>query len=97
MLFGAGNVQDAVDTYDKVLKGGKTAVLMALESLKSTANNRNFISLGRSAEDAANRLYAALREAEAYDVVIGVAIEESGAGVGVMNRMSKAFGKGESQ
>ena len=97
MLFGVDQIQNAVETYDRVVKSGKTAVLMALENLKSTANNRNFISLGRSAEDAANRLYAALREAEAYDVVIGVAIEESGAGVGVMNRMNKAFGKGESQ
>ncbi len=97
ILFGVGEIQNAVNMYDQVTDGAKTAVLIGEESLSNAVENRNFISLGIDAESAANRLYSALRESENYDVVIGVAIEEKGAGVGVMNRMSKAFGKGESQ
>ena len=97
ILFGVGEEDQAIAVYDKTVAGGQTAVLMATENVRAQAQNRNFISLGRTASDAANRLYAALRESEAYDVVIGVSLPKTGEGVGVMNRMEKAFGKGEGQ
>ena len=95
-LFSPERISDAIALYDGAERAGRRVAFVAPESARAAIGSRRLLSLGASAETAATALYAALREGErTADLLIGVRIPAKGAGVGVMNRMEKAFGAEE--
>lgn len=80
--------------YDSSEKAGFTAEILCLFQSLLCYENRNAQSLGDTVEEEAHALFDALRKADAakVDVVFFEAVEESGLGLAVMNRILRAAG-----
>ncbi len=94
LLFREEDLDAGLRRYDEETSKGKRAYVLAFESCREMIGERNFLSLGETASDGAERLYGLLREAESLaDVLVGVAPKKrDGAMESVMNRFLKAFG-----
>lgn len=70
------------------------ALILALEEHLPLYGNRQTLSLGADAAEAANRLFEALREADESGaaVILAEAVDPSGIGLAVMNRLGRAAG-----
>ncbi len=73
---------------------GAPALILALEGHIARYGNRRTLSLGADAPEAANRLFEALREADALgaELILSEAVDASGIGLAVMNRLGRASG-----
>lgn len=92
-LFGAGEVQKAVEYYGGLKNSGKNPVILCTTEVAENLKGLNVIDLGNTGAVMANRLYAALRESENYDHLIGIRfVVEDEIALGVENRFLKAFG-----
>ena len=80
--------------YDEATAAGERCVILGFDG--RGYGDRARVSLGRAdrAEDAAARLFAALREADARGATLALceAVDEKGIGLAVMNRMGRAAG-----
>ncbi len=83
-----------IKAYDEAVNDGKRAVIIGLEKLRSEAKERNFWSVGKSVDDYAQKLFAFLRKCddENLDAAFCQAVDETGLGSSVMNRLEKASG-----
>lgn len=68
------------------------ALILALAAHIGLYGNRRTLSLGADASEAANRLFDALREADERGAahILSEAVDESGIGLAVMNRLGRA-------
>lgn len=73
---------------------GGAALILAQAGHLARYGNRQVVSLGANAEEAANRLFEALRQADerSAQAIFAEAVEESGIGLAVMNRLGRAAG-----
>lgn len=79
--------------YDEEKAAGGNPVLIMRECHRAAAGDRNFISLGDTAEECMHSVYAALREAEKrFGFVIVEGLSGDGAVQSVMNRIMKSVG-----
>lgn len=95
VLLEEGDVGGALDIYEKYYSVGKTACIMATSEYSDAFSGKNFFDLGKTGGQMAARLYFYLRQAEKYDILIGIrfcACDE--VALGVENRFLKAFGNG---
>jgi len=92
VLGGAGAVREILNRYDRAAAAGKNPLILALESDFSSFGNRRVLSLGADARDMAERLFSALREADALgaDPIFSEAVSKEGVGLAVMNRLLRA-------
>lgn len=70
------------------------ALILSLAGHMGMYGNRRVLSLGADAGEVANRLFEALREADALgaQVIFSEAVDEAGIGLAVMNRLGRAAG-----
>lgn len=88
-----GNVASAIaQMYDDALAEGHRPLILAMEDHLPAYGDRRAESLGGSVDDMAHRIFAALRDADALgaDVLFSEAVEASGLGLAVMNRLGRA-------
>ena len=93
VLFEEDQIREAIALYDKCLSEGLKPSLMAVSSAIPCFGARKVFDLGKNGEEMAARLYYYLREAENYDILIGVKFTPCDEiALGVENRFLKAFG-----
>jgi L-threonylcarbamoyladenylate synthase len=86
----------STDMQDKIIKKYDTysgkAVIFALNSNIVKYGDRTVYNVGKNAEDYAHNLFDFLRKAdkEEFDVILCEGVDDSGFGLGVMNRLIKA-------
>lgn len=91
-LFEAGEIEEAIKTYDGYVGEGKTACIMCTGVFAKLLGNRVVLDLGETGSQMAARLYYYLREAEKYDILIGIKfLAKDEVELGVENRFLKAF------
>ncbi len=91
--FTAQEMLRAIAEYDKFAAEGLRPVIIAREVSCGMLGNRAHISVGSTGEEFANRIYAALHDAEkCYDRIIVEELGDSGIENSVMNRVFKAAG-----
>ena len=95
-MFGRNELQKALELYDEETAKGVKTLILCEGSAISLLGGRKYVSLGKTPEEMASRLYAKLRECEkTAELIVAVAPEERGGVMaGVMNRLSKACGNG---
>ena len=78
--------------YDRAESERNRALILAMDANLPRYGERRARSLGQDAKQAAKRLFAALREADALraDVILAEAVDDAGIGLAVMNRMGRA-------
>ena len=83
-----------LSAYDEAVNDGKRAVIIGLEELLKKTGERNFWSVGKTTSDYAKKLFAYLRKCddEKLDIAFCQAVDETGLGGSVMNRLEKASG-----
>ena len=92
-LFSEDGIGAAIDLFDSTEKTGKRAVIMCKSDVLKKIGTRRFFDLGQTGAQMAARLYYYLREAENFDLLIGVGFTpEDEIELGVENRFLKAFG-----
>jgi len=89
----AENVSEAIsEMYDQALSDGHHPLIMALSEHIPSYGDRRTESLGGSVEEMAQRIFAVLRNADAMgaDILFSEAVEATGLGLAVMNRLGRA-------
>lgn len=78
--------------YDEALGDGLHPLILALEPHRAAYGERRCESLGADAESMAHNLFATLRDADSLgaDVLFSEAVDASGLGLAVMNRLGRA-------
>lgn len=90
---GEGAVCDTIRRlYDEALAQGKRPLILALEGHIPTYGERRTLSLGRDAAGMAHAIFAQLRQADELgaDALFSEAVDASGLGLAVMNRLGRA-------
>ncbi len=96
MLFFEGAEAELKAEYEKRRADGEKPVVLALEAARAAFSGLEFLSLGEYDSFAAQRLFAAFRDAEKkYSCILALALPESGLGRTVNARLQKAAGIGE--
>ena len=93
LLFEEGDEAGAMAKYEEYVSLGKRPAIMAVGKACRKMKAENVFDLGDSGKEMAEKLYYFLREAEKYDILIGIKFtpcDEIAAGV--ENRFLKAFG-----
>ncbi len=87
-------VEEASALYDEERERGGKPCILCESGLTSRLGGREFLDLGASGEEMAQRLYMLLRMAErTATLLIGIAPSmEGGVMAGVLNRLTRAFG-----
>ncbi|MBE5808406.1 MAG: threonylcarbamoyl-AMP synthase [Clostridiales bacterium] len=78
--------------YDAARLEGHSPLILALEGDLPLYGERRTLSMGRDAHEAAQRIFAALRDADQLqaDVLFAEAVTTDGIGLAVMNRLGRA-------
>ncbi len=78
--------------YDRAEAAGERPLILALEANLPRYGSRRTRSLGRDAGEAAQRIFAALREADELraEAILSEAVDTGGIGLAVMNRLGRA-------
>lgn len=94
IVRGAGAQERIAQLYDQAQAAGQRACILALEGHVGRYGHRRVHSLGADAGAAAARLFADLRQMdqEGVERIFSEAVEASGLGLAVMNRMGRAAG-----
>lgn len=93
MLFDVGDYDGIKRCYDECLSQGKKPIIMCVESDLTHLSGYKTFSLGENGQQMASRLYYGLREAENFDLLIGMKfIISDEVMLSVENRFLKAFG-----
>lgn len=80
------------EMYDLALADGHRPLILALNTHLSAYGNRRIEALGDGEEEMAQRIFSALRDADALgaDILLSEAVEARGLGLAVMNRLGRA-------
>lgn len=80
------------EMYDLALADGHRPLILALNAHLSAYGSRRTEALGGGEEEMAQRIFSALRDADALgaDVLLSEAVEAQGLGLAVMNRLGRA-------
>ncbi|MBQ8088157.1 MAG: threonylcarbamoyl-AMP synthase [Clostridia bacterium] len=80
------------ERYDAALAQGARPLILAMEANIPAYGKRRVVSLGDGEEEMARRIFALLRDADALnaDVLFSEAVEASGLGLAIMNRLGRA-------
>ena len=93
VLFEEGDLDGALALYKKFVTEGKRPAIMAVGGVCEKLSGVFKFDLGFSGAEMAARLYYFLREAEKYDILIGIKFTPTDEiAAGVENRFLKAFG-----
>lgn len=97
ILFSAyyeGMIENIAARYDMLVKNGRSAVILALETNVASYGERNVLSVGKNYGEYAHNLFAALRKADEQhcDVVIAEGVDRAGLGESLIARLIKLSG-----
>ena len=92
--FYNGMTKGISDLYDILEDKDKRPVILCLDTHSTVYSPRKCYNMGKSYEDYAHNLFAALRRAdrEGYDSVIAEGVPSDGIGAAIINRMIKSSG-----
>ncbi|MCQ2437842.1 MAG: threonylcarbamoyl-AMP synthase [Clostridia bacterium] len=78
--------------YDEAVSAGRKPLILALDGNAAIYGDRNVRLLGKDAAEMAHSLFALLRDADTLgaDVLFSEAVEATGVGLAVMNRLGRA-------
>lgn len=97
ILFSAyyeGMIENIAARYDMLVKNGRSAVVLALESNIAAYGERKVLSVGKDYGEYAHNLFAALRKADELhcDTVIAEGVDRAGLGESLIARLIKLSG-----
>lgn len=87
------NVIEAIcEAYDSAVSSGHHPLIFAMDAHLSAYGDRRTESFGRTPDDMARSVFAALRDADALgaDLIFSEAVEAEGIGLAIMNRLGRA-------
>ncbi|MEF9973121.1 MAG: L-threonylcarbamoyladenylate synthase [Clostridia bacterium] len=92
IVRGAGAPEAIARMYDAALGQGETPLILGLDAHIGGYGARAVLALGDGAQEAAARLFSALREADELGAtrIFSEAVAQAGVGLAVMNRMGRA-------
>lgn len=87
------SMENALTEYDRLKGKGLKPVIIARDIYGEMVGTREFISLGATLQDYANRVYSALHDAEkTYDYILIEHLSGGGLATSIMNRVEKSAG-----